>query len=86
MAQSHEYERIILGVDPGTNVMGYGIVGIHGKTASLIALGVIRLSKSRVITKGLAISIGEYQGLLIHTGLMNWPSRLRSSGKMCSRC
>ena len=45
MAQSHEYERIILGVDPGTNVMGYGIVGIHGKTASLIALGVIRLSK-----------------------------------------
>lgn len=45
MAQSHEYERIILGVDPGTNVMGYGVVGIHGKTASLVALGVIRLSK-----------------------------------------
>lgn len=36
---------MIIGIDPGTNVMGYGIVGINGKTPELIALGVIRLSK-----------------------------------------
>lgn len=40
-----EWDRIIIGIDPGTNVMGYGILGIKGKTPSMIALGVIELSK-----------------------------------------
>ncbi len=26
-----DYERIIMGIDPGTNVMGYGVLGINGK-------------------------------------------------------
>lgn len=38
-------ERIIIGIDPGTNVMGYGILAVNGKTPSLVAMGVIRLSK-----------------------------------------
>jgi len=38
-------ERIILGIDPGTTIMGYGIVKIVGKEAQLIALGVIELKK-----------------------------------------
>lgn len=33
----------ILGVDPGTNILGYGILEIHGKTAKLITHGVIKL-------------------------------------------
>ncbi|MDE5811902.1 MAG: crossover junction endodeoxyribonuclease RuvC [Muribaculaceae bacterium] len=40
-----QYDRIIIGIDPGTNVMGYGILGIIGKKPSLIAMGVIKLSK-----------------------------------------
>lgn len=40
-----EWERIILGVDPGTNVMGYGILGINRSKPSMIAMGVIRLNK-----------------------------------------
>jgi crossover junction endodeoxyribonuclease RuvC len=40
-----EYERIILGIDPGTIVMGYGLIGIHKKKAVLISLGVVKLSK-----------------------------------------
>ena len=40
-----EFERIIIGIDPGTNIMGYGILGIHGKTLSVIAMGVIKLNK-----------------------------------------
>ena len=40
-----EWDRIIIGIDPGTNVMGYGILGVKGKTPSMIALGVIQLSK-----------------------------------------
>lgn len=39
------YERIIIGIDPGTNVMGYGILGINKKNIHLIAMGVIKLNK-----------------------------------------
>ena len=37
--------RIILGIDPGTTVMGYGLITDDGKTMKLITLGVIKLSK-----------------------------------------
>lgn len=39
------YERIIMGIDPGTNVMGYGLLGINGKKPELIVMGVIELSR-----------------------------------------
>lgn len=37
-------ETIILGIDPGTLVMGYGLVAAEGKTARLIAMDVLKLS------------------------------------------
>ena len=40
-----DFERVIIGIDPGTNVMGYGILGINGKKPQLVAMGVIKLSK-----------------------------------------
>ena len=40
-----EWDRIIIGIDPGTNVMGYAILGIRGKKPALIAMGVIELNK-----------------------------------------
>lgn len=40
-----EYQRVIMGIDPGTNVMGYAVIGINGKTPSAVAMGVIELSK-----------------------------------------
>ena len=36
-------ERIILGIDPGTAVMGYGLVKETGNKVELISLGVIKL-------------------------------------------
>lgn len=39
------FGRVIIGIDPGTNVMGYGILGINGKKPQLVAMGVIKLSK-----------------------------------------
>lgn len=36
--------RIILGIDPGTNIMGYGLIGEDGKSMQLITLGVLKLS------------------------------------------
>jgi crossover junction endodeoxyribonuclease RuvC len=38
-------DRIILGIDPGTLVMGYGLVHIQNNKLSLIALDVIKLDK-----------------------------------------
>ncbi|MEJ2005068.1 MAG: crossover junction endodeoxyribonuclease RuvC [Cyclobacteriaceae bacterium] len=38
-------ERIILGLDPGTNVMGYGVILISGNKLKLLQFGVIHLSK-----------------------------------------
>ncbi len=44
-AQKVIKEKIILGVDPGTNVMGYGIILIQKNKPSLLQYGVIHLSK-----------------------------------------
>jgi crossover junction endodeoxyribonuclease RuvC len=38
-------ERIILGVDPGTRYMGYGLIVVKGKEVKLMQYGVINLSK-----------------------------------------
>jgi crossover junction endodeoxyribonuclease RuvC len=38
-------DRIILGIDPGTIVMGYGLIHVQNNKLSLIALGVIKLEK-----------------------------------------
>ena len=57
------YERIIMGIDPGTNVMGYGVLGVIGKKPEVIVMGVIELSKfeshylrlSRIYTRVLSL-------------------------------
>lgn len=38
-------EKIILGIDPGTNVMGYGIIKVVGNKAQLVVMGVIDMRK-----------------------------------------
>lgn len=34
-----------MGIDPGTNVMGYGVLGINGKNPEVIVMGVIKLNR-----------------------------------------
>ena len=38
-------DKIILGIDPGTNIMGYGILQIINNKMKLIAMGSIELNK-----------------------------------------
>lgn len=40
-----KYDRIIMGIDPGTTVMGYGLLGVKGKKPEMIVMGVIRLDR-----------------------------------------
>ena len=37
--------KIILGIDPGTNIMGYGLILVDGKNISLLDFGEINMSK-----------------------------------------
>ncbi len=38
-------DRIILGIDPGTNVLGYGLIHVKGNKMELLVMGVLRLEK-----------------------------------------
>lgn len=40
-----EKERVILGIDPGTSIMGYGIIRGIGNNPELLVMGVIDLQK-----------------------------------------
>lgn len=39
-------EKIILGIDPGTTIMGYGVLRIAGTRPEMIAMGIIDLRKT----------------------------------------
>jgi len=43
--KENKTDRIILGIDPGTTIMGYGLLKITGKDACLIHMDVITMNK-----------------------------------------
>jgi crossover junction endodeoxyribonuclease RuvC len=45
MQQTNQKERIILGIDPGTAVMGYGLVKETGSKIELISMGIVKMDK-----------------------------------------
>lgn len=45
MSLKQPKDQIILGIDPGTSVMGYGVIHIKGKELILLQYGVIHLKK-----------------------------------------
>ena len=42
---AHPKERIILGIDPGTNVMGFGVLKVIGQELSMISMGAIQMNE-----------------------------------------
>ena len=51
----HRKSEIILGIDPGTIVMGYGIVKIEKNKPELLEMGVLKLSKYKDANQRLQI-------------------------------
>ena len=43
--QRTDNERIILGIDPGTNIMGYGVIKVISNKAEMVAMGIIDMRK-----------------------------------------
>ncbi len=42
-----ETDKVILGIDPGTQILGFGVIHIKGKKASYVDMGVINLKKEK---------------------------------------
>lgn len=43
--KNQQKNKIIMGVDPGTNIMGYGLIKIENNTASFITMGTLNMKK-----------------------------------------
>ena len=56
-------ERIILGIDPGTAVMGYGLVKETGPKIELIALGVVKMEKLEHLILARLVPLGLRRAL-----------------------
>ena len=59
-----KYERVIMGIDPGTNVMGYGVLGVNGKKPEVVVMGVIQLNKFESHYRRLARIFERVSGLV----------------------
>lgn len=55
---------IILGIDPGTLVLGYGIIEVDKQKLNLLSMGVIQLSKYEDPLQKLKIIYEKVQGLI----------------------
>jgi crossover junction endodeoxyribonuclease RuvC len=56
--------KIILGIDPGTIVMGYGLITIKGSEASLLELGVLKPGNIKDTYKKLQLIFNTVSGLI----------------------
>ena len=43
-------EKVVLGIDPGTNVMGYGIICVRGKQLDLVTVGELKMKRGVDLT------------------------------------
>ncbi|MCB8994044.1 MAG: crossover junction endodeoxyribonuclease RuvC [Bacteroidales bacterium] len=57
-------ERIILGIDPGTNIMGYGVIKAVGKNPLLVSLGISDMRKEKDPYKSLQIIFRDVINLI----------------------
>lgn len=57
--------RTILGIDPGTNIMGYGIIESEGNSVHCVALGVVDLRKVSDPYQKLKMIFDRTQGLIL---------------------
>lgn len=56
--------KIILGIDPGTIVMGYGLITVQGHNVSLLELGVLKPGKVKDGYKKLQLIFNTVSGLI----------------------
>ncbi|MDI9320177.1 MAG: crossover junction endodeoxyribonuclease RuvC [Phycisphaerales bacterium] len=60
----HKKQQIILGIDPGTLVMGYGLILIQANKINLIEMGVLKLSKYKNHPERLQLIFQKMESLI----------------------
>jgi crossover junction endodeoxyribonuclease RuvC len=58
-------DKIILGIDPGTLVMGYGVISVMNNKPSLLELGVLKPGRVKDNYKRLQLIFNTVSGLII---------------------
>jgi crossover junction endodeoxyribonuclease RuvC len=58
-------ERIVLGIDPGTRVVGYGAVGLGARGPVMLGAGVIRTTRDAAVPERLAQVRAELDSILL---------------------
>lgn len=56
--------KIILGIDPGTLVMGYGLISVDKSNISLVEMGVLQLAKNEDHAERLKLIYMKMEGLI----------------------
>ena len=79
-------DRVILGIDPGTIVMGYGVLTIEGNKPKLEAMGILQLNKYEDHYLRLRRFLSGSWDLSISIIRTNWPLKLRFSGRTYRVC
>lgn len=57
-------EKIIMGIDPGTNFTGYGVIAVAGKEVRCVAMGYIELKKYRDVYQKLRHTFERVSGII----------------------
>lgn len=56
--------EIILGIDPGTLVMGYGLIAVHKSTITLVEMGILQLARKQDHADRLEMIFTKIQSLI----------------------
>ena len=56
--------QIILGIDPGTLVMGYGLISVYKSNISLVEMGVLQLAKKQDHAERLELIFRKMEGII----------------------
>ena len=76
----------IMGIDPGTNYMGYGVLEIEGRSVRSVVLGDIDLHKLPDPYAKLRYIFERVERWSTSTPRAKWRWSRRSSARTCSRC
>jgi crossover junction endodeoxyribonuclease RuvC len=59
-----KHDKIILGIDPGTLIMGYGLIAVKGNHVSVLELGVLKPGRIKDSYKKLQLIFNTVSGLI----------------------
>lgn len=85
-AKQKPVEQIILGIDPGTTIMGYGVICVRGKSVELVEMGALHLSKYKDHAVKLKRIYDRCSALIQTHAPITWRWKRLFSGRTSNPC